>query len=50
MTAYDHKDRVKDVLQGCSNPNAVTVFLAEVPKETILSSDSEYRLVDLEKV
>ena len=50
VTVYDHKDKVKDMLQGCPNPNAVTVFLAEVPKDTILSSDSVYKMVDLEKV
>ena len=50
VTVYDHEDKVKDMLQGCPNPNAVIVFLAEVPKDTILSSDSEYKMVDLEKV
>ena len=50
VTVYDHKVKVKDMLQGGSNPNTVTVFLAEVPKEVILPTDSDYKLVDLEKV
>ena len=41
VTVYDHKDKVKDMLQGCPNPSAVTVFLTEVPKDTILLSNSE---------
>ena len=50
VTVYDHKDKVKGMLESNPNQDSITVFLAEVPKETILSSDSECRLVDLEKV
>ena len=50
VTVYGHKGKVKDMLQGCPNLNAVTVFLAEVPKNITLPSDSEYKMVDLGKV
>ena len=50
MTVYDLKDKMKGMLECNPNQDSVTVFLAEVPKETILSSDSECKMVDLEKV
>ena len=50
VTVYDYKDKVRDMLESHSNQDTVTVFLAEVPKDTILSSDSECKMVDLEKV
>ena len=50
VTVYDHKEKMEGMLENYPNQDSVTVFLAEVPKEIVLSSDLECRMVDLEKV
>ena len=49
VTVHSMKDHVIDVLAMLSDPESVTVFLADVPEETTLS-DLKYKMVDLEKV
>ena len=51
VTMHSMKDRVIDALDMAQSKDSVTIFLADVPLETSLSSsDSKYKLVDLEKV
>ena len=49
VTMHSMKDHVIHVLDMLPTLDSVTVFLADVPKETVLS-DLKYKMVDLEKV